>query len=229
MVSGAFGPTFSTIPKFSWPMMRKSSPGGAAPYSAALISLSVLSTPTRSTLTRTPRPPAISSTEGLGTSPTWIEPGLPGWTAIAFMPRLTRPGAAALQSLDGAGPLAAGRPARRGTAGGRRGGLCRAHARVRRLDAARGADVRLEPRSRRGGRPGSLARRPEGHRQVRGAVVPQDVALPNRREHGQDARGPRSPEHPLLCAGRGRRRGLGRPRPVPGSRGALPGALVCAP
>ena len=37
-------------------MTRKSHPAGEAPYSAAFISLSVPSTPTRSTLTNTPRP-----------------------------------------------------------------------------------------------------------------------------------------------------------------------------
>src|SRR5437763_1673221 len=56
IVSGTFGPTSSTTPKFSCPMMRKSWPGGAAPYSAALISLSVPSTPTRRTRTSTLRP-----------------------------------------------------------------------------------------------------------------------------------------------------------------------------
>src|SRR5262245_51169566 len=66
-------------------MTRKSNPAGAAPYSAALISLSVPSTPTRSTLTRTPRPPGISSTEGLGSCPRCMELGLPGKTAMAFM------------------------------------------------------------------------------------------------------------------------------------------------
>src|SRR6185295_6776858 len=66
-------------------MIRKSYPGGAMPYSAALISLSVPSTPTRSTLTSTPRPPGTSSTEGLGSRPRCMELGLPGKTATAFI------------------------------------------------------------------------------------------------------------------------------------------------
>src|SRR5918911_1558654 len=86
IVSGTFGPTSTTRPKFSCPMTRKSAPGGAAPYSASLISLSVPSTPTRSTSTRTPLPPGTSSTLGRGISSRWIEFGLPGVTAIAFMP-----------------------------------------------------------------------------------------------------------------------------------------------
>src|SRR5919109_1235264 len=90
MVSGTFGPTSTTRPKFSCPMTRKSSPGGAAPYSASLISLSVPSTPTRRTCTRTPRPSATSSTLGFGISSRWIELRLPGVTAMAFMPRLSR-------------------------------------------------------------------------------------------------------------------------------------------
>src|SRR5919108_4027857 len=90
IVSGTFGPTSSTTPKFSWPMIRKSSPGGAAPYSAALISLSVPSTPTRRTRTRTPRPSGMSSTDGFATSSRWIEPALPGVTATAFTERLSR-------------------------------------------------------------------------------------------------------------------------------------------
>src|SRR6266496_3546025 len=65
IVSGTFGPTSSTTPKFSWPMTRKSSPGGAAPYSAALISLSVPSTPTRRTRTGAPRPSGIAARAGL--------------------------------------------------------------------------------------------------------------------------------------------------------------------
>src|ERR671936_1860788 len=90
IVSGTFGPTSSTRPKFSCPMTRKSAPGGAAPYSASLISLSVPSTPTRSTCTRTPLPSGMSSTLGFGISSRWMELRLPGVTAIAFMPRLSR-------------------------------------------------------------------------------------------------------------------------------------------
>src|SRR5262245_23915233 len=69
-------------------MTRMSEPGGAAPYSAALISLSVPSTPTRSTWTRTPRPPGISSRAGRGRSARWSESARPGWTAMAFKARL---------------------------------------------------------------------------------------------------------------------------------------------
>src|ERR671936_1179749 len=87
IVSGTFGPTSSTTPKFSCPITRYSSPGGAAPYSAALISLSVPSTPTRRTRTRTPRPSGTSVTCGFGMSSRWIELGFPGCTAIAFMPQ----------------------------------------------------------------------------------------------------------------------------------------------
>src|SRR5919201_2023461 len=90
IVSGTFGPTSSTRPKFSCPMTRKSAPGGAAPYWASLISLSVPSTPTRSTCTRTPLPSGMSSTLGFGISSRWMELRLPGVTAIAFMPRLSR-------------------------------------------------------------------------------------------------------------------------------------------
>src|SRR5690349_2336700 len=66
-------------------MIRKSYPGGAMPYSAALISLSVPSTPTRSTFTSTPRPWGTSATLGRASSARCIEFGVPGWTATAFM------------------------------------------------------------------------------------------------------------------------------------------------
>src|ERR1051326_1108306 len=66
-------------------MTRKSYPSGAAPYSAALISRSVPSTPTRSTLTSTPRPSGISLVDGFGSSARWTVSGFPGKTAIAFI------------------------------------------------------------------------------------------------------------------------------------------------
>src|SRR5262245_42850981 len=66
-------------------MTRKSWPLGAAPYSAALISLSVPSTPTRSTLTRTPRPFGTSDSDGFASSARCTLFGWPGMTAIAFM------------------------------------------------------------------------------------------------------------------------------------------------
>src|SRR4029078_9866332 len=55
------------------------------PYSAALISLSVPSTPTRSTRTNTPRPFDMSLTFGAGSSVRWTVFGILGLTAIAFM------------------------------------------------------------------------------------------------------------------------------------------------
>src|SRR5205823_7633659 len=48
------------------------------------------STPTLRTRTSTPRPSGMSSTDGFGTSSRWIEPALPGVTAIAFTQRLSR-------------------------------------------------------------------------------------------------------------------------------------------
>src|SRR5262245_2742208 len=66
-------------------MTRQSSPSGAAPYSAALISLSVPSTPTRSTRTSTPRPFEISSSDGFGNSVRCSEFGWPGNTANALI------------------------------------------------------------------------------------------------------------------------------------------------
>src|SRR5919199_192784 len=85
IVVGTFGPTASTTPKLSCPVTRKSSPGGAAPYSAALISLSVPSTPTRRTLTSTPRPFGTSDSDGLASSARCTLLGRPGTTAIAFI------------------------------------------------------------------------------------------------------------------------------------------------
>src|SRR5919199_604223 len=66
-------------------MIRKAYPSGAAPYSAALISLSVPSTPTRSTFTRTPRPSATSDTDGFASSSRCTLLGRPGTTAMAFI------------------------------------------------------------------------------------------------------------------------------------------------
>src|SRR5438067_6433261 len=66
-------------------MTRKSYPGGAAPYSAALISLSVPSTPTRRILTSTPRPSGTSDTDGLASSARCTLLGRPGTTAMAFI------------------------------------------------------------------------------------------------------------------------------------------------
>src|SRR5215475_12020444 len=85
IVVGTSGPTSTTRPKLSCPVTRKSSPGGAAPYSAALISLSVPSTPTRSTFTRTPRPFGTSDSDGLASSARCTLLGRPGTTAIAFI------------------------------------------------------------------------------------------------------------------------------------------------
>ncbi len=88
MVLGTFGPTAITRPKFSWPVIRNLEPGGASPYLPSMISRSVPSTPTRSTCTSTPRPPAMSSRPGLETSSRCIEWGVWGNTASAFMCRL---------------------------------------------------------------------------------------------------------------------------------------------
>src|SRR4051812_19226288 len=85
IVDGTFAPTSTTRPSDSCPVIRYSCPSGASPYSAALISLSVPSTPTRSTSTSTPRPSGISSSDGSGTSRRCIELGTPGCTATAFI------------------------------------------------------------------------------------------------------------------------------------------------
>src|SRR5215510_1064614 len=66
-------------------MIRKSYPSCSCPYSAALISLSVPSTPTRSTRTSTPRPFGMSLTSGVGISARCALSGFPGVTAIAFI------------------------------------------------------------------------------------------------------------------------------------------------
>ena len=52
-----------------------------------------------------------------------------------------------------------------------------------------------------------MGRRAEGHRAVRGTLVSQDVALPDRRQHGEDARRARVAERSVLFARRRRRRG----------------------
>src|SRR5512136_1718923 len=72
-------------------MTRKSYPGGAAPYSAALISLSVPSTPTRRTFTSTPRPLGTSFRLGFGNSARCTLQGLPGNTLTAFTVVSPRP------------------------------------------------------------------------------------------------------------------------------------------
>src|ERR671933_2541201 len=87
-------------------MIGKSSPAGAAPYSAALISLSVPSTPQRSTRTNTPRPLGTSFGEGMGRSARWTLSRWPGNTAIAFIHISSRElvgGLAASGRLDGHG------------------------------------------------------------------------------------------------------------------------------
>src|SRR2546429_27285 len=65
-------------------MTRKSYPGGAAPYSAALISLSVPSTPTRRILTSPRRPFGLWSSEGFGKLAWWPLLGFPGNPLIVF-------------------------------------------------------------------------------------------------------------------------------------------------
>src|SRR5207245_1808843 len=86
-------------------MTRKSYPGGAAPYSAALISLSVPSTPTRRILTSTPRPWGTSSSRGLGTSRKWMLFGLPGMTQMAFTNGLLQRLACSCGSVEAATAL----------------------------------------------------------------------------------------------------------------------------
>src|SRR5579875_1105754 len=54
----------STSPSDSWPIARRSSPGGAQPYSPAMISMSVPQTPTALVFTRT----GPSSSGGSGSS-----------------------------------------------------------------------------------------------------------------------------------------------------------------
>src|SRR5436189_3650895 len=144
MVVGTLGPTSTTWPKLSWPVTRKSSPGGAAPYSAALISLSVPSTPTRSTFTRTPRPPSTSVTFGSGTSRRCIELAVPGRTAIAFISTpsvafggLSRGARRALQLDDRRPPEVADLDRRQpGRLGHDLDSVCRDERRVLRLRAA---------------------------------------------------------------------------------------------
>src|SRR3989442_12315611 len=85
--------------------MRESSPGGAAPYSPAVISLSVPSTPTRRILTNTPRPWGTSSSRGLGTSRKWMLFGLPGMTQMAFMNGLLQRLACSCGSVEAATAL----------------------------------------------------------------------------------------------------------------------------
>src|SRR5215211_9494386 len=199
IVSGTFGPTSTTRPKFSWPMTRKSSPGGAAPYSASLISLSVPSTPTRRTCTRTPLPPETSATLGSGISSRWIELRLPGVTAMAFMPRLSRQRALRYSRLGGPGRSSRGRACR---CLARRSGVrvCGAGAEVPPLDPAGGPSLRLEPGDRRRGCTGDLARRHQWHRPLRGPLDHQDLDLSDPDEHRPDPRTARRPLGSVLVA-----------------------------
>src|SRR5262249_12594580 len=71
--------------KPSCPVTRKSYPLGAAPYSAALISLSVPSIPTRRTRTSTPRPFGTVLMSGRSRLARCALLALPGKTATAFM------------------------------------------------------------------------------------------------------------------------------------------------
>ena len=95
-----------------------------------------------------------------------------------------------LLAHDAAGRAArvpyAPRRGRRCRAGGeaegrRRGGVRGPRAGVPRAVVAAGVDVRALPHGRRGRRPGHLARRPPGDRQVRGPVVAQDLDVPDPR------------------------------------------------
>src|SRR5215468_7211558 len=82
--SVTFSATSTTWPKLSCPSTRKLYPGGAAPYSAALISLSVPSTPTRRTRTSTPLPLGTDLISGFSRSARCALLALPGMTATAF-------------------------------------------------------------------------------------------------------------------------------------------------
>src|SRR5215204_6015773 len=75
-------------------------------------------------------------------------------------------------------------------------------------------------RDRAGGRTGDLARRPQGHRPLRGPLEPEDLALPDPQQPGEDERRARRPHGALLLARGGgrRRRAVGRPRPLPRPR-----------
>src|SRR5919204_2239345 len=202
IVSGTFGPTSTTRPKFSWPITRNSSPGGAAPYSASLISLSVPSTPTRSTCTRTPFPSGTSSTAGFGMSWRWIELRLPGVTAMAFMPRLSRQQRLRYSRLGGPGPGSRGR-ARRCFARPSGVGVLGAGAGVPPLHPPGSPALRLEPGHGRGSCTGDLARGPQRHRPLRRPLDPQDLDLSDPDEHRPDARTARRPLGSILLARRG--------------------------
>ena len=78
------GSAWITRPRDSCPMIRRSSPGGAAPYSPLMISRSVPQTPIACVWTRT----GPSSPGGSGMSVSATEPGLPGMTVMARIPPL---------------------------------------------------------------------------------------------------------------------------------------------
>src|SRR5829696_4372064 len=82
---GTAGPASTTTPRLSCPGISTSSPGGASPYSPEWSSLSVPSTPTLTTCTRTPRPSSTSATDGVGCSIRWRVRGWRGRMARAFI------------------------------------------------------------------------------------------------------------------------------------------------
>ena len=112
--------------------------------------------------------------------------------------RLLSDDSATLQSPDGTGHLGRRLTARRGAAGSRRAGLRTADPRVPRGVAAGCADLRDESLRRRGGRSGDLAGRPQRHRALRGALVVEDVDLPDPDEYREDASPARRPHAALL-------------------------------
>ena len=107
----------------------------------------------------------------------------------------------------------------------RRGRVHGARRQVRPVAPAGGDDVRLVARGRRGGRRRHVACGLHGPRALRGPLVPEDLALPDPHEQGEDARRARVADAAVLVVRRRRRRGGhgGRRRPLQPRRRA--GAL----
>ena len=129
-----------------------------------------------------------------------------------------------LRRIDAAGER---REAARRPATGRRGCVQDAGRRARPVPDAAGADARAEPRDRRGGRAGHLARGPERDRPLRGPLLVADLDRQHPAQHGAHPRPARAARAavlvPLAPAGGGSRRAGGRPRPLPvGSANPIP-------
>src|SRR6266849_5381953 len=90
-------------------------------------------------------------------------------------------------------------------AGGRRVRVRRAAEPLRVLHAPRRPSLCAEPRGRRGGRPGDVARRVRRSRSLRGALVAEDMDLSDPHQPGEDTGGAGGPDRALLLARRGRR------------------------